>query len=110
MPLRDLSGAPSGRGRSRSSDTPMSRILAFAAIFVALVGAIIWASIKSEQVAVETDSATLCPTRRPPSEVLAILMDPSEQFSEPARLQVQNDLTRVRNRMARFGLVEVYTV
>jgi hypothetical protein len=59
---------------------------------------------------VPTDETTLCPTKRPPSEISVILLDVSDRFSEPQRLQIQNKLTRFRDSIPRFGLVEVYTV
>jgi hypothetical protein len=67
-------------------------------------------SLKGEAAAVPTDSNTLCPTDRPVSQVTAILLDVSDRFSEPQRLQIQNQLARLRDSMPRFGLVEVYTV
>jgi hypothetical protein len=66
--------------------------------------------LKSESVAVPTDPATLCPAKRPPSEVDVVLLDVSDKFSEPQRLQIQNHLGRIRDSIPRFGLVEVYTV
>ncbi len=64
----------------------------------------------SQSVVVPTSPTTLCPTKRAPTEVVVILLDASDAFSEPQRLQVQNHLARVRNDVPRFGLVEVYTL
>lgn len=75
-----------------------------------LLGAGISFFVKSESGAVPTDKVTLCPTKRPPSEIVVILLDVSDEFSEPQRLQIQNHLARIRDSIPRFGLVEVYTV
>jgi hypothetical protein len=41
---------------------------------------------------------------------MVILLDVSSRFSEPQRLQIQNQLARLRDSVPRFGLVQVYTV
>jgi hypothetical protein len=87
-----------------------ARIAAVGLFLVFLLSAGISLFVKSESGAVPTDSVTLCPTRRPPSEIVVILLDVSDQFSEPQRLQVQSHLARIRDSVPRFGLVEVYTV
>jgi hypothetical protein len=66
--------------------------------------------VKSQSAAVPTDSASLCPTKKPPAGVTVILLDVSDKFSEPQRIQIQNHLSRLRDSIPRFGLVEVYTV
>jgi hypothetical protein len=81
-----------------------------AAIAVILVGTGAWLALKGRAAAVPTDAATLCPTQRPPAEIDVILLDVSSRFSEPQRLQIQNQLSRFRDSIPRFGLVEVYTV
>jgi hypothetical protein len=86
------------------------RIAGAAVVAAGLVGAGTWLALKSRAVAVPTDPATLCPTKRPPAEVMVVLLDVSDKFSEPQRLQIQNDLARIRDSIPRFGLVEVYTV
>jgi hypothetical protein len=67
-------------------------------------------AIKGRAAAVPTNPTTLCPTQRPPSEITVILLDVSDRFSEPQRLRIQNELSRLRDSIPRFGLVEVYTV
>jgi len=66
--------------------------------------------LKSQSAAVHTDQATLCPIKRPPAGVTVILLDVSDKLSEPQRIQIQNQLTRLRDSIPRFGLVELYTV
>jgi hypothetical protein len=79
-------------------------------VAILLVGTGSWLAIKGRAAAVPTISATLCPAKRPPSEVDVLLLDVSDRFSEPQRLQMQNHLARFRDSIPRFGLVEVYTV
>jgi hypothetical protein len=87
-----------------------TRIAGVTVAAVSLIGIGVGLSLKSHSMAVPTDPATLCPTKRPPAEVDVILLDVSDRFSEPQRLQLQNHLARFRDSIPRFGLVEVYAV
>jgi hypothetical protein len=86
------------------------KIAGAAVVALILIGGGAALALKSRAAAVPTDPLTLCPTKRPPSEVSVILLDVSDRFSEPQRLQIQNQLSRFRDSIPRFGLVEVYTV
>jgi hypothetical protein len=108
MRLRDYGGA-AGAERRQGRNTTV-KIAALAAVALLLIGSGAWLALKGRASAVPTDHATLCPTKRPPSEISVILLDVSDRFTEPQRLQIQNQLTRVRDSVPRFGLVEVYTV
>lgn len=110
MPLRDYRRGSSSGERSKRGLSINSRIAGAATIALILIGIGVALSLKSQAVAVPTDAATLCPTKRPPSEIDVILLDVSDRFSEPQRLQLQNHLARLRDSIPRFGLVEVYTV
>lgn len=109
MPLREYR-----RGSSLSRPAPIPKIrgriagAVAAVVFLTVTGVAL--SLKSQAVAVPTGAATLCPTDRPLSAVTVILLDVSDRFSEPQRLQIQNHLARLRDSVPRFGLVEVYTV
>jgi hypothetical protein len=107
--LRDYRSDSTAPGETTRFGTK-ARIAAVGVFLLFLLGAGVEFFLKSESGAVPTDSVTLCPTKRPPSEILVILLDVSDQFSEPQRLQIQNDLARIRDSIPRFGLVEVYTV
>jgi hypothetical protein len=105
--LRDYS-------RHASSEHPRlginARIAGAAAVAVVLIAGGTALALKSRATAVPTDSITLCPTKRSPASVTVLLLDVSDRFSEPQRLQIQNLLSRLRHSIPRFGLVEVYTV
>jgi hypothetical protein len=77
---------------------------------VILIGGGTALAFKSSSVAVPVESKSLCPTRQPPSEIDVLLLDVSDRFSEPQRLQLQNQLARFRDSIPRFGLIEMYTV
>ncbi len=109
MRLRDYESGSKAPGESTRFG-PKARIAALGLFLVLLLTAGISLFVKSESGAVPTDKVTLCPTKRTPSEILVILLDVSDQFSEPQRLQIQNHLARIRDSIPRFGLVEVYTV
>lgn len=110
MPLRDYRRGSAPAEGSRRGLSVKARIAGAGVIALVLIGIGVALSLKSQAVAVPTDHATLCPTKRSPSEIEVILLDVSDRFSEPQRLQIQNQLARVRDRIPRFGLVEVYTV
>jgi hypothetical protein len=107
MRLRDY--ARRSTGGSPNSGVKV-RIAAAAALALILIGVGTGLALKSRSVAVATDPTTLCPTKSPPAELLVVLLDVSDRFSEPQRLQIQNQLTRLRDSVPRFGLIEVYTV
>src|SRR5439155_11347240 len=79
-------------------------------VLTALVLAGVGLYLKGEAVQVVTDSETLCPEARHIREVVVLLLDMSDQFSEPQRLEIKNKLARIRDKVARFGLIEVYVV
>jgi hypothetical protein len=98
------------RDRSAGRFGIKTRIAGATVLAVSLIGVGVGLSLKSHSVSVPTDKTTLCPTKRPPAEVDVVLLDVSDQFSEPQRLQLQNHLARFRDSIPRFGLVEVYRV
>ena len=107
MRLRDYERGSSFRSQGLGIK---AKIGAVAAVLVVLIGGGTALILKSRALSVPTDPATLCPTRRPPTGVVVVLLDVSDRFSEPQRLQIQNHLARLRDDIPRFGLVEVYTV
>jgi hypothetical protein len=108
--LRDYGRDSTAGGGSNRGYRVKAGIAGAAAVALILIGVGAALALKGRAVAVPTDPTTLCPTKRPPAEILVILLDVSDKFSEPQRLQIQNQLERVRDSIPRFGLVEVYTV
>ena len=109
MRLRDYRAALASPERTKGLSLKL-RIAGAAALLVVLIAGGATLAIKGNSAAVPTDGKTLCPTKRPPSQIMVILLDVSSRFSEPQRLQIQNQLARLRDSVPRFGLVEVYTV
>jgi hypothetical protein len=108
--LRDYARSSASGERTGRGLGIKAKIAGATAVAVILIGGGAALALKSRAVAVPTDPVTLCPTKRPPSEILVVLLDVSDKFSEPQRLQIQNHLARLRDSVPRFGLVEVYTV
>jgi hypothetical protein len=86
------------------------KIAGAAVIAVILIGGGAALAIKGHSAAVPVDATSLCPAERPPAEIDVLLLDVSDRFSEPQRLQLQNELARFRDSIPRFGLIEMYTV
>lgn len=109
MSMRDHLGG--GRAsRVGSSSPPSTKIFALGALLVGLIITGVALYVTGQAQLVLTDPTTLCPSDRPPSEVLVILLDMSDQFSEPQRLKIRNELDRIKATIGRFGLIEVYAV
>lgn len=109
MRLRDYIGGAGAAERAKRLSNKVRIAGAAAVALILIVGGAVLA-LKGRAATVPTDATTLCPTKRPPSQVLVILLDVSSRFSEPQRLQLQNQLARIRDSIPRLGLVEVYTV
>jgi hypothetical protein len=93
------------------SRTPVvAKIAGAATVVLLLIGGGAALAIKGHLAAVTVDNQSLCPTKRPPSGIDVLLLDVSDRFSEPQRLQLQNRLVRFRDSIPQFGLIEVYTV
>jgi hypothetical protein len=107
--LREMKGGPVSRERAKGLALKLKIAGAAAVALILIVGGAVLA-LKGNSAAVPTDPATLCPTKRPPSKVTVLLLDVSSRFSEPQRLQLQNQLARLRDSIPRLGLIQVYTV
>jgi hypothetical protein len=104
--LRDSRRSPSSRGISAIVRLKIVGLLILLSAIVVAGG---WLYFRGQS-NVQTDQVTLCPVNRPISEVTVILLDVSEKFSEPQRLQIENELTRIRDSVPEFGAVEVYAL
>jgi hypothetical protein len=107
--LRDYMGGAATAARAKGLGLKLKIAGAAAVALILIVGGATLA-LKGRAASVPTDPNTLCPTKRRPSEVLVILLDVSSRFSEPQRLELQNQMARIRDSIPRLGLVELYTV
>jgi hypothetical protein len=110
MSMRDyLKGHHRPRG-GRGSSNSTTKIVALVAVLVILIGLGITLIVIANKVSVPTDSNTLCRTDKPPSEVVVLLLDMSDEFTEPQRLKIKNEFRRLEESIPRFGLFEAYAV
>jgi len=109
MPLRDyLRG---GKPRSdRDASHATAKVIGLLVVLVGFVAFLFIGHFKGQAGLVRADPTTLCPTNCPPSEVVVVLLDMSDEFTEPQRLKIRNELERIIASVARLGLVEVYAV
>lgn len=110
MPLRDRFSGRAGARPPRRNEPSRFNLWFLAAVLFGLISGGVVLYAKSQSMHIRVDPTTLCPTDHPPAEVIVILLDMSSQLSKPQQLRVQNELTRVRNGVPRFGLVEIYSV
>lgn len=110
MPLRDGRHGRSSRQHASIDGPSNAKLCGLAAILVALLAGGGWLYWKSQSLKVEVDPITLCPKETAPSEVLVILLDLSDRLDEPQRLQLNNELDRIRDSVPKWGRIEVYVV
>jgi hypothetical protein len=58
----------------------------------------------------EMDKETLCSVNAPPREIVSLILDVSDEFSESQQLAVINALTALQQTVPQFGRVDVYSV
>lgn len=110
MSMRDyLKGHKKSRGGRGTSPFTTKNIAIFAALVI-LVGSGIALYLKSNSLRVDTNPNTLCREDDPPSEVVVLLLDMSDEFTEPQRLKINNEFLRLEQSIPRFGLIEAYAV
>lgn len=109
MSMRDHLRGRTPRSAVGSSPST-TKIVVLVVILVSLLAAGFALYYKSQMELVRTDPDTLCPTDRPPSKVIVLLLDMSDEFSEPQRLKIANEFDRLKASMARFELIEAYAV
>jgi len=110
VPLRDRYGTRASGGSRPStgrSSAPLYALAATLAALTALLGGLYW---KGESLKVEIDKVTLCPIKRAPAEVLVVLLDVSDQLSEPQLIKIENEVERLRDSLPRWGRIEIYVV
>ena len=96
--------------RNAQASTVRGKIALAVTAIVAMVALLVSLWILGEKNRVPTDSETLCPLRAAPSEVVVLLLDLSDAFSEPLRLKIENHVQRLVTSVKRFGLIQVYAI
>lgn len=73
---------------------------------------VLWTAfyLKGKAINVPFNEDTLCPNDRPPAELVVLLLDMSDSYTEPQRIQISNNLSRIQQRVAPLGRIEVYAV
>lgn len=111
MPLRERRGARASHrdasGRGGSAGWLIGGIVL--AIGALLAGGT-WLYVKSEQLRVAADAETLCRADGAYPEVTVVLLDLSSALSDVQKLDVKNELTRIRDNVPRFGRIEIFAV
>jgi hypothetical protein len=112
MPLRDRQNGRASH-RDPGSGGSLGAKLAIGAILLA-IGALAtaggWLYVKSNELRVATDAETLCRTDGAFPEVTVVLLDLSSTLSEVQKLDLKNELARLRDRVPRFGRIEIFAV
>jgi hypothetical protein len=75
-----------------------------------LVGAGGWMYFKSNELRVAADAETLCRLDGALPELTVVLLDLSSTLSAVQKLDVKNELTRLRDTVPRFGRIEIFAV
>jgi hypothetical protein len=112
VPLRDRQpGRPSHRDADdRASGAAQWLIGAIVLAIGLLAAGGGWLYVKSNELRVVTDADTLCRADGALPEVTAVLLDLSSELSDVQRLDVKNELTRLRDTVPRFGRLEIFAV
>jgi hypothetical protein len=114
VPLRDRQGHRGGEGRpgaGAASDPRAHWLIASIVLAIAaLIGAGGWLYFKSNTLRVVADADTLCRADGAIPEVTVVLLDLSSTLSDVQRIDVKNELTRVRDTIPRFGRIEIFGV
>lgn len=112
MPLRDRQdGRPSHRDASGTASASAKWLIASIVLAIGLlaVGGG-WLYFKSNELRVVADADTLCRADGALPEVTVVLLDLSSELSDVQRLDVKNELTRLRDTVPRFGRLEIFAV
>ncbi len=101
-----------GKNKRYSLDSQNSNKKIFVAAAILLSLAIIIVSVyrKSQAEKIATHPETLCPMDQPPSKVNVLLLDMKNEYSNPQRLKILNEINRLWKDIEKLGLIEIYTV
>src|SRR5262245_9948467 len=105
-----IGGLGAGRSSADHDQPSWWRVIGAGLVLVTLLGVGAWAWIVSQRAKVLADETTLCPTDRPVAEIDVMLLDLSDHLTDIQRLQISNELERLREKLPRFALLEAYAV
>lgn len=113
MPLRDRQNGrashrdPNAAGGGAGAKWAIASIVLAIALLAGIGG---WLYVKSNELRVAADAETLCRADGALPEVTVVLLDLSSTLSDVQKLDVKNELTRLRDRIPRFGRIDVFAV
>jgi hypothetical protein len=113
VPLRERAeqrGGHGGAGAGSVGDAAKWLIGSIVLAIGALVVGGAWLYFKSSALRVVADPDTLCRLDGFIPEVTVVLLDLSSALSDVQRLDVKNELARVRDAVPRFGRIEIFAV
>jgi len=112
VPLRDRqNGRASHRSPSAGGGPAAKWAIASIVLAIALLaGAGGWLYVKSNELRVAADPDTLCRADGVLPEVTVVLLDLSSTLSDVQKLDVRNELARLRDTVPRFGRIEIFAV
>jgi hypothetical protein len=112
VPLRERSGgAASHRGAGAAASSAAKWAIGAIVLAIAgLAGAGGWLYFKSNELRVAADAETLCRVDGAMPEATVVLLDLSSTLSDVQKLDVTNELTRLRDTVPRFGRLEIFAV
>jgi hypothetical protein len=109
MPLRDYKTSPRKHTAHGRHDWHVQELW-LVALLVVVIGLGVTLYVLNTKTFVATEPVTLCPVKVPPSEVNVLLLDSSDPLSQQQRLQIRNEISRLRNSVGRWGAIEVFAV
>lgn len=103
---RGVTEARSRTSGSKKSHSPWIPI----GVLVLLVAGTSIAWWKASSSYVRMDAVTLCATENAPSEVVVVLVDTSDELTDHERIQLLNELERVRDATPKGGRIDLFSV
>lgn len=103
-----LKGRQPSNGRGRGPSNLKIGLLFTGLLALVVLGTTFY--LKGKAINVPFDEDTLCPNDRQPAELVVLLLDMSDSYTEPQRLQIRNNLSRIQQGLAPLGRIEVYAV
>jgi hypothetical protein len=109
--MRDHLGGGSGPKVAEVAAGPsMAKIAVLVATLAGLIAVLGVLYFKSRASFVPTSAETLCPIDRPPTAVLAVLLDTSDAVNETQKTQIVNELERIWSKVPTFGRIDIFPI